>query len=115
MGGMWGVKTFMDRPLSKRIVSISMQSRLVDKFNSNRNNRKGLDQEFLEQHVWHLLNGRSIEHDSFGCRGHENAWPTRRQGNCFVGSPSECDKNKSDFYTCPIKCRPRDHPDWSYC
>lgn len=115
MGGMWGMKSSRDRSLSKKIFALTIDNRLFAKYNPNRKHLKGRDQDFLAQNVKHLINDISIVHDSFSCLDSTNAWPTRRQGNCFVGSPHTCEVNVSNFYTCPLRCRPKEHVDWIYC
>lgn len=54
-------------------------------------------------------------HDSYLCTSFKNVkpWPTKRVGNCYVGSPIECGEGEI-FYPCPLQCRPNES-DWLYC
>jgi hypothetical protein len=118
MAGMWGLKTKDDRALAFNIFQMAIDRSLALKYNRDLSNYKGGDQAFLGQKVRRLVFSRSVMHDSFWCRANDYAtpWPTRREGNCFVGSPSECDPNATSFnHICPVECRPKEHLDWTYC
>lgn len=69
--------------------------------------------------MWHKMKEHTLVHDSFNCRRivGDKPWPTQRVGNCYVGSDVECDENGriEENFTCPIKCRPKEHPDWISC
>lgn len=121
MGGMWGFKPKDDRALAKRIFQLVIDPNLASYYyNPNSNNIKNYktgDQDFLANHVYSLIARRAVIHDSYACMFHRysSAWPTQRQGNCYVGSSWFCNATLSNYYECPVECRPKDNPDWIYC
>ena len=53
---------------------------------------KGVDQDFLKHHVYGLIKNNSLIHDSFTCAIFDGtAFPSKRVGNCFIGSTDGCD------------------------
>lgn len=117
MAGMWGFRVRDDRTLAKKISNLVIDSNLSRYYNPDRRNYKRGDQDFLADQVYDLIRRRALIHDSYGCMSHQYSthWPTKRQGNCYVGSSWFCDRNSSDFFLCPHQCRPPDHLDWIHC
>ena len=117
MGGMWGLKTFMDRRIARHVFLLSVDYRISLKYNPQFKNLKGKDQDFLRDYVYKAIVSNSFVHDSYLCKSFSfaNPWPSKREGNCFVGSPYICQRNSSNFYKCPLKCRPKIHTDWDFC
>jgi hypothetical protein len=74
------------------------------------------DQHFLTTYVYPLSSNNAIVHDSYLCkRFGGTAFPVKREGDCFVGSTSSCNKNSQNFYECPIDCRPVKYKNWTHC
>lgn len=117
MGGMWGMKTFLDRKIANHFFLVSVDYKISLKYNPQFKNLKGKDQEFLANYVYKSIVSNSFVHDSYLCKSFvfANPWPSIREGNCFVGSPDICQRNLSNFYKCPFKCRPKSHSDWEFC
>ncbi len=114
--GMWGFNSALGRSLANEIFKRILDSKTASKFNSNNESPKGHDQFFLSDYVYPLIHKKSIIHDSYLCKGFGGGpWPTKRIGNCFVGSPASCNITGTDFYDCPVECRPKMHPDWKKC
>ena len=89
------------------------------KYNADNANKKGLDQMFLNDHVFEYIKDRALIHDSYWCAGiTAKPWPTQRLGDCFVGSNRNCNETATinrDIKDCPVACRPPNHLDWSKC
>ena len=69
---------------------------------------------FLASKVYRLIISEALVHDAYNCRFFgASPWPTKRQGDCFVGG-FECNSSNK-FYECPMDCRPPEHPDWISC
>jgi hypothetical protein len=119
LGGMIGFYNQRDRSVANHIFSLIIDRRSSAEYNANGNSPKRNDQEFLAKYVYPLVEGNSIVHDSYLCKWFPGSrpWPSRRVGNCFVGSPSDCNINESNskYLTCPKKCRPKSHPEWTTC
>lgn len=113
LAGMWGLKTYKNRSLARKIFND-----ILNVYNSSIENRdipKGVDQDFLKHHVYSLIKNNSLNHDSFTCAIFDGtAFPSKRVGNCFIGSTDGCDAG-SKFPDCPIECRPKQHLDWYQC
>jgi hypothetical protein len=114
---MWGFKSNSNRNLANTIFYTILNKNIAVRYNHNKQSPKGADQSFLSDHVYKHLKQISIIHDSFSCKYYENSqpWPTRRIGNCFVGSPRECNQSANNFYECPMECRPYNYRDWENC
>ena len=88
---------------------------ISQKYNNNNKSPKKADQYFLTDHVYSLLVDESVIHDSFFDKNYMNslAFPTKRNGTCFVGSASNFEKCMShsieqlNKFVCPLKCRCR--------
>ena len=104
--------------------------------------KTGLDQDLVEKFIWpHIsslftyMDGKErtslIVHDSYSCIHFKDKqppeahrpFPTRRQENTnsvnFVGQINgKLGENRislEEHGTCPMICRPHDHPDWILC
>ena len=118
---------------------------LYDKMliDSMRKWKKGLDQALLEKVIWPYVSSENsdindavgtklIVHDSYTCvhfkdkqpPASHRAFPTKRyedkrQGLNFVGQHIGDSAEKSvsleEYGTCPMICRPKEHPDWILC
>jgi hypothetical protein len=113
---MWGFNNALDRNLASKLFRKIMDPKIASKFNANLSSPKRQDQFFLSEYVYERIRSKSIVHDSYSCHILGGSpWPTQRVGNCFVGSPAGCNATTTDFYDCPIECRPKSHPDWKKC
>ena len=119
---MWGLKTSNERrDTAKHIYMLAVDKEISREFNPpSKLNYKGGDQDFLAKYVFDLIAQSSMIHDSYCCNGaysgNTSPWPSRRLGNCFVGSPVFCNETAEKFqYECPVLCRPKEHIDWIYC
>ena len=114
---MWGFKNYLNRKLADKMFSLIIDKDLAKQYNEKRDSPKGNDQFFLGSHVYDLIKTNSVVHDSYLCENYRDSkpWPTQRVGNCFVGSPGDCNATATDFYDCPDKCKPRNHLDWKKC
>jgi hypothetical protein len=90
--------------------------KLAKEFNPVRESRKGMDQHFLYS-VYLKIKANSLIHDSHLCLTFRDSvpWPTQRKGNCFVGSAELCSESEKFKFECNVKCRPKDHQDWTAC
>ena len=112
---MWGFNSARNRNLANQIFQVIIDKSISANFNANLQSPKGQDQFFLTQYVYPSLRQNSIIHDSYLCMAYGgDAFPTKRQGNCYVGSPSDCNAT-AIFIECPLKCRPKEHQDWKEC
>ena len=85
LGGMWGFYNSRDRHLADAIY----QKILDKKINAElAKEQKDRDQKFLKKYVYKLLKKSAIINDSYSCRrfNYSVAFPTQRQGNCYIGS-----------------------------
>ena len=72
---------------------------------------------YFFRYLWPWGKWNAISHDSYTCQKfpRTQAFPTQRkmEKNNFVASViADNDMLKK---TCPLKCRPKNHPDWEYC
>ena len=112
---MWGFYNSRDRNLANKIFDLIKNPKIANVYNKNLTSPKGRDQHFLKDYVYPLVKNKSIVHDSFLCvRFGGDPFPTKRVGDCFLGSARVCNPN-STFHQCPIKCRPKDHQEWTSC
>ncbi len=126
LGGMWGFKSFQNRPLANEIYSKIINKELSQEYNKEKN-AKMSDQYFLWKHVYPIVKTDALAHDSYYCNKYGGIpFPTKRIESCFVGGMEghyELDTCKSNytfvqnasFYICPKECRPKDHQDWITC
>lgn len=118
LGGMWGFRPSLDRPFARAILDKIYNKDLIKQFTGR------ADQRFLSHHVWPHARASAIAHDSFFCTkgfGHKTTpFPTQRSSayekNCHVGCVRGCcGFGKMPFGPCPVECRPKEHPEWTYC
>lgn len=118
LGGLWGFRPSLS-PNNSRIIHDKIHNEALVKKYTRR-----ADQPFLTHHVWPLAKSSAIVHDSFLCKHNYGVpaqpFPTRRrpanETNCFIGCVRPCcGKGKMPFGECPIACRPKNHPEWTYC
>jgi hypothetical protein len=114
---MWGFKILRNRQLAKEIFNKMVNKQDAINYNRDFENEKGNDQTFLDHHVYEFLRLNSTIHDSYLCKSYRGSspWPSKRQGNCYVGVTDECDANDSRFWKCPSECRPKKHENWIAC
>jgi hypothetical protein len=111
---MWGFYNSRNRKLASYIFSLIKDFKINAIFNKQKNVKQG-DQNFLREYVYPKIKKNSIIHDSFLCKSYGgHPFPTKRIGDCFIGSIVECYSNKT-FYRCPSECRPVDQPNWISC
>ena len=94
-----------------------IDEKITAPFNSGGGNPKGQDQSFLHQHVYGKLRHISVIHDSHLCLMYKDStpWPSKRQGNCYVGLVEDCNINIKFDFICNPQCRPKHHQDWDTC
>jgi hypothetical protein len=88
LGGMWGCRNGILRELEI--------SKMIEKWNSY--NRKGIDQEFLQQIVYPIIKGKSMEHCDFNHLYFGdilNKFPTERKNYEFVGEIFDENDNRN--------------------
>ncbi len=115
-GGLWGLKTKLNRNLAKYFygkVTSAFLSRWYKMYKGN----KGQDQYLLNWYFWPYAKLNSTIHDSYTCLElGGKPFPTQRPvfDQCFVGSPGCC-KESGQLYenVCPEACRPK--KDWVFC
>jgi hypothetical protein len=118
LGGMWGFFNYRDRAKANLIFDRIIHPLIGVNLNPNHSNPKGYDQQFLSDYVYPEIKKNSIIHDSYFCLtlNDSEPFPTKRFGNCFVGTLQYvCENKKPYFSPCPVQCRPYDHQDWTYC
>ena len=64
--------------------------------------------------MWPLAKEDMVAHDAWHCQKFPSPmnrpWPVRRRvGGNFVGQTSR------KMVECPIECRPKEHPEWTFC
>ncbi|XP_027224741.2 uncharacterized protein [Penaeus vannamei] len=112
MAGLWGAFNKNQTLMRK------MRDRM---FNSPRNLDKAYDQRLLLNIVWPVVKNDVLNHDSYTCLhpSHINAtpFPTKREDNkyCGWGISKGTARRKLSKKSCPIACRPKEHPDWTKC
>lgn len=111
---MWGFYNSRNRDLASYIFSYIIDFKISAIFNKDKNVKQA-DQTFLREYIYPKIKKISIIHDSYLCKSYGgDPFPTKRVGNCFIGSTAECYSNLT-FYKCPDECRPTDHPNWISC
>ncbi|GAB6030747.1 hypothetical protein CHUAL_007598 [Chamberlinius hualienensis] len=105
LGGMWGAKNAKNITVMRDLFNQMLSEGNVQK--------KGHDQFLLSKYVWPIAKYDMVSHDSFLCKIYRNTtpWPTPRVNGTFVGDTAGSFIAKP----CPLRCRPKDHPDWIYC
>ena len=114
LAGMWGMKTSIDRSLSRSIFSMLMNQTLCKQYMPSNPGKNELDQDFLRNHVYELLVRNATIHDSYFCGRFNDSqpFPTQRTIKDYIGSHAHA---KTIILQCPIDCRPIEHKDWEYC
>ena len=117
LGGLWGVKL---TPNIRHRIHQSFEKIFKSSMFYNGQNHKGSDQDLLEKFIWPWAKDFSMGHDSYFCQNYINSrpFPTKREQNLcnFIGCISEEDYfNLTEANECPIKCRPKEHPNWKHC
>ncbi|XP_018015586.1 uncharacterized protein LOC108672433, partial [Hyalella azteca] len=81
--------------------------------------QKTFDQIMLAKHLWPFMQGDLMEHDSYHCEIYPGSlpFPTQRREWRYCGwGPYKASKRTIVFKKqCPMACRPKDHPDWTWC
>ena len=120
MGGTWGAKVSNERKSFSQAFKKLFKDGLAY---IPREKGGGYDQIALVRYVWPWAKKVALSHDAYTCHKFSNTspFPTRRLegtvGN-FVGSVVSLNHSigsQEDLWACPKKCRPRDHPDWTFC
>ncbi|CAF0726673.1 unnamed protein product [Brachionus calyciflorus] len=125
LGGLWSLKSSLNRTLSKTIIQKLTNKNLIRPYN----NKIYLeDQYFLTHHIWPIVKDKGFIHDSYYCEdfGSESftkGFPSRRIDlGCFVSCIDCCKTNhtsgqilnhKSVGKKCPKKFRFK--KEWEYC
>ncbi|CAG0904011.1 unnamed protein product [Darwinula stevensoni] len=107
--GLWGAKVSQNRSfvhyLGRKMV-----------FESKTSDDEGLDQDLLRDVLWDEAREHFLVPASFTCDefvgGETRPFPTRRDGGFWLGSGTRYAPLVKE---CPLKCRPKVHPDWVYC
>lgn len=121
LGGMWGFHSSKDRKFADQFY-IDITTKINKATNNDLiRNEIDKDQRFLSKYIYPKLKKISLIHDSYFCQVHKDsvAFPTQREGDCFVGAPytslNQCVFKRSDLFKCPVDCRPIEHKDWINC
>ena len=114
LGSGWGIRM---SPLERSFVDAAFVAAVKDSLFWAPKEAYGSDQGFLKRYLWPWAKWNAISHDSYTCQKfpRTQAFPTQRkmEKNNFVASViADNDMMKK---VCPLKCRPKDHPDWEYC
>lgn len=115
---MWGFASYKKRNLADELFKLFINRDHQKNIYNKHRNKKGNDQFFLSNHVYHRLKPFSMIHDSYLCTFYNDGvpFPSQRIGNCFVSTGYSfeiCSKEKA--LSCPARCRPKDHQDWQAC
>ncbi len=116
-GGLWGLKTKIDRNLAKYQYS-KITSAFLSRWYTLYSIEKGRDQYLLNWYFWPYAKLNSTVHDSYTCLefGGGKPFPSQRPlyENCFVGAPGCCqDSNRLYRIECPEACR--FDKKWKFC
>ncbi len=120
VGNNWGYYNSRDRNTAIKIFKMLIDKEISKRYNSDLSSPKGWDQFFLRENVYPLIRSNSIIQDSYLCMMYRDSipFPTKRRGICFSAAgwrDYECFNQTSDYFICPVECRPKDHQDWNYC
>ena len=120
LAGMWGLKLAPSggdddlRPILRRVFLAILRhpSAYWDYWDPQ------TDQMILRRFFWPWAKTIMLQHDSFHCDlfAKSRSWPSQRpegQLDNFVGSPVSLNATLTD--ECPLRCRPREHPEWKQC
>jgi len=114
LGSGWGIRMGQ---LERNMIESAFNAAVHDPLFWAPKEAYGADQGFLKRYLWPWGKWNAISHDSYTCQKfpRTQAFPTQRkmEKNNFVASViADNDMLKK---TCPLKCRPKNHPDWEYC
>ncbi|UJR35344.1 hypothetical protein I4U23_028103 [Adineta vaga] len=117
LGGLWTSALYRNRVLFLRLFRILLDKIRVQQYSLMK------DQTLLEELIWPHVKDQSLVFDSYTCEqfpdGNLHAFPTQRPArDCHLGCIRPCCQNSLRIIfekPCPRKCRPADHPDWTYC
>lgn len=117
LGGLWTGALDRNRHLFLRLFSILLERTRVQRYVLKK------DQKLLEELVWSKVKDEALVYDSYMCEhfreGHLRAFPSQRPSrDCHMGCVRPCCQNSSKTILnepCPEQCRPKDHPEWTYC
>ena len=117
LAGMWGVKLSSPQ-MRKALQAVFYQMLHADSAYWRGQIISSRDQALLERYLWPWAKDITLQHDSYHCDlfAKSHPWPTRRQEsetNNYVGAPFALNTTLST--ACPVKCRPRAHPEWNLC
>ena len=117
LAGMWGVK-LSSLSTRKALRAMFYQMLHADSAYWRGGIISSRDQALLERYLYPWAKDIALQHDSYHCAlfAKSHAWPTGRQvnqPNNYVGSPVALNSTLST--PCPLKCRPRAHPEWNLC
>ena len=119
LGGLWGAATGRAR---RRLFDI-FEPMLIPSV-ARRYTGAG-DQTFLDHLVWKHVKDHSLIFDSYFCRqfGGQPFLSQLIDAGCHLGCLRPCcdivevdhPNGTTGRKPCPVACRPKDHPDWTYC
>lgn len=113
LAGMWGAR------VSQRRTQLRFHLPLVTNltFKERRN-----DQFKLEEHLWPIMKGDVMQHDSYTCVtyspfGNVHPFLTRRSETDVLNWIGARKRNYTEplLNVCPEECRPPENKDWTYC
>jgi hypothetical protein len=117
LGGLWTSALYRNRLLFLRLFSILLDQNKVQRYSLSN------DQTLLNELIWPKIKKQTLAFDSYTCEqfheGDQRPFPVQRLSRtCHLGCVRPCCQNSSKIIftnPCPVKCRPKDHPDWIYC
>lgn len=114
LGGMFCFRISINRTFSNQFFRA-----IWDNFNiknGTREPKKESDQHIIRKYVWPVVKNDAMEHDSYSCDRYPGSipYPSKRLTNTsgFMGCKRPCVR---ELPPCPLKCRPKNHQDWTYC
>ncbi|XP_047479827.1 uncharacterized protein LOC125032611 [Penaeus chinensis] len=117
MGGLWGVRWDHVGARARHSL-VAVRDAIIrtarGKF------RKGDDQPILWKTLYPRMKGDLVAHDSFSCERFPEGsrpFPTQRVNGTYIGNYAGGQDVDHLLVTtpCPVKCRPKNHQDWTYC
>lgn len=117
MGGMFDVKVSKDRSKFQNLLNGMLNN---TKHSLAPRTERNHDQLLLKKFFWPIVGIQEItmSHDSYNCEifNFSIGFPTRRKtsiANNYVGAIMK--SNSKLQKPCPKLCRPKEHPEWTYC
>ena len=121
LAGLWGFKTSTNRNLAEEVFNLIVEPSFKN-WHLAYKNEKQADQIFLNNHLYKLVKGSVMAHDSFHCEKYGGQpYPSIRPGHyCHVGGYGCCGPESSNYnysfpHECPEKCRPYEQKEWIFC